>query len=490
MENANLYDVVVVGGGGAGFCAAMQAAQQGKRVALLEKAPAIGGSSAMARGVGAVGARDQLASPKWQFTVQELLQDWMELTYYLANYPLIYTYLSNSGATVDWLQDMGCRLEYVGSVQDKHNDSPFQTYFLWGAYKGGEMRRLIRRLEENGGKLYTRTTAHELICEEGRVVGVLARSGEERFPIYGKAVILCAGGYGNNPDMVAEATGGVKVNAINTGTQTGDGILLGISAGGDTENLHAIEFHGCDSPCDKISRSKIGGHGNELSKLCQFQSTIWVNRNGYRFTGEEIGTDISYIGNVVYRQGSEYFVLLDQRMVDLLATQGAGALGVTTDVRGILPDVPWVKLPEQLEEGLQYTIVYKGDSWEQVAEAAGVAPTVLAQTVERYNGYCANGLDLMYGKNPQLLQPLYQAPFYLVEGRANQLCSLGGLRIDTEMRVLSPDFTPIPGLYAAGCDASGGLVNNAYVSYEGVTMGWACTSGRLAGLNACLDMAQ
>jgi fumarate reductase flavoprotein subunit len=90
----------------------------------------------------------------------------------------------------------------------------------------------------------------------------------------------------------------------------------------------------------------------------------------------------------------------------------------------------------------------------------------------------------MYGKDPTLLNPVGDGPYYLVEGRANYLCTLGGLRIDTAMRVRRADRSVIPGLYAAGCDASGGLVNNAYVSYEGVTLGWACTSGRLAGEGA------
>lgn len=473
-------DVVVVGGGGAGFCAAMRANELGKKVILLEKAPAIGGSAAMARGIGAVGARDQLGDPRGGFTSAQLLRDWMEQTNYLANFALIHTYLKNSGATVDWLQDLGCRLDYVGTVQDKHRDSPFQTYFLWDTYKAGEMRRLIKRLEENSGEVLTHTAGTELILEEGRVIGIWAQNGEERFPVYASAVILCSGGYGNNEEMVMRATGGVKANSISTGYQTGDGILMGMTAGGDTENLYAIEFHGCDSPCDKVSRTKIGGHGNELSKLCEFAATLWVNRGGLRFTNEEVGEDISYIGNVTFRQGSEYFVLLDQRMVDTLTEQGAAALGCSRPVRGIEPDVKWNALKGQLEDGIAAGFVHRGDTPQAAAQAAGVAAEPFLATLEDYNGYCRCGCDEMYGKSPALLQLITQGPYYLVEGRANYLCTLGGLRIDTSMRVLKPDLTPIPGLYAAGCDASGGLVNNAYVSYEGVTIGWACTSGRLA----------
>lgn len=473
-------DIVVIGGGGAGFCAAMRANELGKRVILVEKAPAIGGSAAMARGIGAVGARDQQNSPKGKFSCAQMLKDWMEQTNYLANYPLVHTYLKNSGATVDWLQDMGCRLDYVGSVQDKHRDSPFQTYFIWDTYKAGEMRRAIKALEANGGEVLTRTAGEELICENGRVTGIWVSRGEERFPIYADAVILCSGGYGNNEEMVMRATGGVKSNAISTGYQTGDGILMGMAAGGDTENLHAIEFHGCDSPCDKVSRASIGGHGNELSKLCELSAALWVNRAGRRFTNEEVGEDISYIGNVTFRQGSEYFVLLDQAMIDTLVEQGAGAMGCTRPVRGIEPDVRWSALADQVEAGIAAGIVHRGNTPREAAEAAGVAADPFLETLSAYNADCRAGEDSMYAKSASLLQPICHGPYYLVEGRSNYLCTLGGLRIDPTMRVLRPDLIPIPGLYAAGCDASGGLVNNAYVSYEGVTIGWACTSGKLA----------
>lgn len=488
MTRSETCDIIVVGGGGAGFCAAMRAVELGKKVVLLEKAPSVGGSAAMARGVGAVGARDQRASAGGQFTTAQMMQDWMEQTNYMANFALVHEYLKHSGETVDWLQDLGCRLEYVGSVQEKHKDSPFQTYFIWDTYKAGEMRRLIARVEEAGGKVLKNTAGEALIVENGGVRGVWARDAEGRFAVYAPAVILCTGGYGNNEEMVLRATGGVKVNAINTGFQTGDGIRMAMDIGADTENLSAIEFHGCDSPCDKVSRPSIDRHGNELSRLSGFPAVLWLNRFGQRFVNEGVWDDISFTGNVTFRQGSEYYVLLDQQMVDILAQKGAGALGLTLDVRGLAPETPWTGLPEQLEQGQAAGIVYKGETLEELAAAAGLPAAALRQTVETYNAGCRAGTDEMYGKSAAYLHPIETGPFYLSEGRANQLCSLGGLRVDTGMRVLGEDRQPIPGLYAAGCDCSGGLVNNAYVSYEGVTMGWACTSGRLAAERAAKEM--
>lgn len=484
MERTIRGDIIVAGGGGAGFCAALRAAQLGKKVILLEKAPSVGGSAAMARGLGAVGARNQRTDPKGAFTTTQMMRDWMEQTNYMANFALIHEYLRRSGETVDWLQDLGCKIDYVGTVQEKHRSSPFQTYFIWDTYKAGEMRRLVRHIEEAGGQLLLKTAAEELICSDGRVAGVWARDEQGRFPVYGRAVILCTGGYGANEEMVLQATRGVKVNAINTGFQTGDGIRMATHIGCGTENPDAIEFHGCDVPCDKLSRLAIGRHGNELSRLTGFPSILWLNRCGQRFVNEGVWEDISYTGNAVFRQGSEYFVLLDQAMIDALSEKGTGALGLTGDLRGLMPDTPWTNLADQLQDGLEAGVVHRADTLEQLARSVCMDAAALEQTVADYNAACAAGRDDMYGKDAAFLHPYGAAPYYLVEGRANQLCSLGGLRINTSMQALRPDGSPIAGLYAAGCDASGGLVNNAYVSYEGVTLGWACTSGKLAAEHA------
>ncbi len=480
MERIERADIIVVGGGGAGFCAALRAAELGQKVILLEKAPSVGGSAAMARGLGAVGAKDQRESPRGQFAAADMMADWMEQTNYLANYPLVHEYLCHSGETVDWLQSLGCRIDYVGSVQEKHKDSPFQTYFIWDTYKAGEMRRQIRRIEETGGRLLTDTAGEELILENGRVAGLWARDQEGRFPVYGKAVILCTGGYGANEEMVLRATGGVKVNAVNTGFQTGDGIRMGLAAGADTENITAIEFHGCDSPFDKLGRLPKGDHGNALSSLSGMPALLWLNRFGQRFVNEGVWNDISYTGNAAHRQGSEYYVLFDEHIVDSLSRRGAGALGLTEPVRGLMPESPWAKLPELLVTGEAAGLVYRADSLDELAGKAGLPPVMLQKTVAEYNAACDAGRDGMYGKESRYLHALKTPPYYLAEGRANQLCSLGGLRVDTKLRVLDARGEVLPGLYAAGCDCSGGLVNNAYVSYEGVTLGWACTSGRLA----------
>ena len=83
-----------------------------------------------------------------------------------------------------------------------------------------------------------------------------------------------------------------------------------------------------------------------------------------------------------------------------------------------------------------------------------------------------------------------EGPYYAIIGRTSELCTLGGLKINTDMEVISTEGKVIPGLYSAGVDCCGSMFNRVYVSYEGVTMGWTMTSGRLAGENAAAFAAE
>ncbi len=478
------FDIAVIGGGGAGVAAALRASEEGKKVVLLEKAPSIGGSTAMCRGIGAVGSREQEQSPECDFTAADLYSEYMRQTNFLADSSLVRLFLSESGRTVDWLQDNGCVMDYVGNAQAKHIGSKLKTYFNWGPEKILQMRAMMKTVCGRGGALMVKAPAKRLLMENGKIAGVTAEKDGREITVKCPAVILCTGGFGNNEEMVLKATGGVKVNMINSGGQTGDGINMGIEVGADTDNINSIEFHGVSMPFDKVRVTSAHGTPGVLGFTANIHPALWVNRNAVRFVNEEIADDISFSGNAAFRQGSNFFNIMSQSLVRGLVEKGLKSLGF--EVPGIVPDAAgWVGLPKELEEGERDGYVYKAGSFRELAEKMGVDPEKFASTMERYNGFCRTGADMDFGKNAKYLIPVEEAPFYAVEYRAAELCSLGSLRINTELQVTDKDLRPIPGLYAAGCDASGGLFNNAYVSLEGMTIGWAFTSGRLAGESAC-----
>ena len=481
-------DVVVVGAGGSGCPAVLSAAQSGAKVIAVEKASLVGGSAMLSLGVGAQGSAQQEADPDTDFTVSEWLTDWLKQQNYMVSAPMIYKYISNSGETVDWMIENGAEITFVGHSQEALADDPIRTYHLWGTGGYGTVAQtLISRAEELGAVVLLNTSGREVLMENGAVAGLRAvKSDGTEVIIHAKAVILATGGYGADTEAMMELLGR-QVNGINLGTQTGDGIDMARAVGAALEGEESVEYHGAHAAFDRIADLPNGGAS--LSSMAIQPSALWVNVDGYRFTNEDICYDSAYIGNVTATQGDHYYVLFDQTQMDILSTEGEVGLGMTMAGTGFgaMPpasDEPWLTLEEELEAGLATGASYKADTLEELAELAGVNADNLLETVAEYNAACAEGVDGMYGKDSQFLFPVENGPFYFVTGRATELCTLGGVKITTDFEVVNTDNEVIPGLYAAGVDCSGSIYNNSYVSYEGVTMGWSTTSGRLAGIEA------
>lgn len=484
-------DVVVVGVGGSGSAAALAASQGGASVIAIEKTAMVGGSAAMSGGMAAVDSRLQKADPQTNFTGAQWLKEWLTQQNYMVNAPMVSKYISESGKTVDWLLDNGLELTFVGHSQEALADDPIRTYHVWANDDfGANISAIIENSIKKGGiQLYTETAAKEILMADGKAVGVVATQADgSTLQVNAKAVIIATGGYGASNEKMMEVLG-FKANGINSGAQTGDGIQMGIEAGADTVGYSNVEFHGAHSAMDLVADAGVSNMGFNLDQVVTSAAMMWVNADGYRFTNEDICYDSSYIGNTTAQQGDHYYALLSQSMVDTLETSGTGSYGITIDnvgfgAPGYTVGDGWAGLQADINQGLSNGLTVKANTLEELAVAAGINAENLVATVEAYNAACKAGVDEMYSKDAQFLIPIENGPYYLVMGRATQLCSLGGLKIDTDMRVVDTNNNSIPGLYACGVDASGSMYNNAYVSYEGVTMGWALTSGRIAGENA------
>lgn len=479
-------DVVVVGAGASGAPAALSAIQSGASVIVVEKAGMVGGSGMMSMGMGAQGS--SLQEGKADFTASQWLTDWLKQQNYMVSAPMIYNYISESGNTVDWLVENGADITFLGHAQEALADNPIATYHTWGeGGYGAVAQTLIAKVEEAGGTVLTQTAGKEVLMENGAVAGLKAeKSDGTPVIIHAKSVILCTGGYGADAEAM-ETLLGQKVNGINTGAQTGDGIAMGQAVGAQLDGEKNVEYHGAHAASDRLAG--LPNNGAALSNMAIQPSALWVNVDGYRFTNEDICYDSAYIGNVTAKQGENYYVLFDQSQLDALAEQGDAGVGMTIAGAAFgapapAVDEPWTTLKEEVEAGLETGATYKGETLEELAEAADINVKNLLATVEQYNAYCEAGEDGMYSKDSQFLYPVKNGPFYVVTGRSTELCTLGGLKVTTDFEVMDTENQVIPGLYSAGVDCSGSLYNNSYVSYEGVTMGWSTTSGRLAGANA------
>lgn len=489
-------DVVIVGAGGSGMAAAMAANQAGANVIIVEKAASIGGSSIMSMGMGAVGSSMQAESEMGDFTVSQWMSDWMDQQNYMVSAPMIYKYMTESGETVDWLLENGIEMNYTGHEQGALKENPIATYHVWsGEGLAAGLQKNLERIEANGGKIFLETAGKSIIMENGEAKGIVAEQSDgTTLNIHAKAVVISTGGYGASPEMIENVLG-FKANGINSGGQTGDGINMGIEAGAATEGLENVEFHGVAVPFELKSFS-MGGASSDadyVGLLVQEPSGVWVNVDGYRFANENICYDTAYLGNVASRQGDHFYCVINQKIVDAWENEGQASVGRVTANTGFGPlpvDQPWTGLTEQLEANIPNGAVIKAETLEELAEKTGMNADNLKATFEAYNASCANGVDEYMGKPAEFLTSMEEGPYYAIVGRSSELCTLGGLKVSTDLQVISTENKVIPGLYSAGVDCCGSMFNRVYVSYEGVTMGWTMTSGRLAGENAAAYAAK
>ena len=126
-------------------------------------------------------------------------------------------------------------------------------------------------------------------------------------------------------------------------------------------------------------------------------------------------------------------------------------------------------------------IAVKADSIESLAKALGMEN--LVAEVSAYNALCASGSDTQFFKDTKFLYPVKQGPYYAVLTRLRCLGTLGGVAVDERMQAVDADQKPIANLYVVGADA-GGVYGNNYVMFEGGTLGFAYTSGKIAGREA------
>lgn len=193
-------DILVIGGGSAGLTAAVQGAEKGKKVILLEKNPMVGGSSQFAEGLFAVESElNRLRSDT--LTKEEAFKALMEKHFYLIDGPKTKDYVEGSGENIAWLTDHGIKFEVVRMT-------PWEeaTWHVISDYKGtNHGAGLIKGLKDNADRLgvdiKTSTPATGLIQnQKGEVIGAKAANQKgDTYIIQAKAVILASGGFGDDP---------------------------------------------------------------------------------------------------------------------------------------------------------------------------------------------------------------------------------------------------------------------------------------------------
>jgi fumarate reductase flavoprotein subunit len=233
----------------------------------------------------------------------------------------------------------------------------------------------------------------------------------------------------------------------------------------------------------QLARIGKGTKGVSHVEAARTQPNLFVNPQGLRYCDESIEMNFTFGVNAIARLREKYsYSVFDEAIKRDMIERGI-MIGVGMAVP---PGTRLTKLDEELKVTLpkNESNVFVADSIEGLAQKLSINRDTLTATVREYNGYCVKCRDELFAKNRKYLQPLREPPFYAVKSVVGFISTLGGIKINHKMEVVDTEEKPIPGLYAGGND-TGGLYGDSYDVYAaGGTLGFALTSGRIAGRNA------
>lgn len=433
-ESQKEADVVIVGGGGAGLAAAVSATEEGASVIVLEKTGLLGGNTIVCGGIYNAPDPELQGAQGIEDSPELFMQQTLEGGDNVANPELVEVLTSNAYDGLQWLKGMGVEFEDTiiqgaGSLYPRTHQAvePLGTGFI---------QAYVNQLEQADAEILLNTKGESLIVTDGKVTGVNATNpdGSTLELTARNGVIIATGGFSKNMDMVMEYNTSGKwpdlsedVVSTNRDAITGDGILMAEEAGADLVDMEQIQFLYLGIP----GRGQIDG----LYDLGA-ENTIFVNNQGERFVREDGRRDV--ISKAIFEQedGQMWYM----HSADVLSDEDTGVS---------LEGVPMLYL---IENGVYGWV--KGETIEDLAEAIGCDAATLQATIDDYNEAVETGTDA-FGRE-LLTKKMETGPWYALPRVPSLHHTMGGLRIDTETRVVDPQGNPIEGLYAAG-EVTGGI---------------------------------
>lgn len=468
--------VVVIAAGPSGLSAAVQAAEDGAEVIVLEKAAAVGGAANMGMGPLGIGTKYQKQN-MIDISVEKAFNMFMEYTHYNVDARLVKRYFEQSAETIEWLEDMGVEFEGAFRYFPKSEATwhIVKTDTGIGPRAASFMNKaLYARAQELGIKVLLETPAKKIVMEDGKVKGVLAtdRDGKE-IEIACKAAIICTGGAGCNKQFILDETGyrhGEDMFNFAIPGIMGDGLKMAWEAGADKLPVRI------EQAASVVGVEDLPGSVSNIFG----QPNLLVNKFGKRFMNEDDMQNATYLSNAVSHQKDRTgFSIVDSSIVRYYIKNGVDNVSLVRPDPDVSDFMEGVKLAQ--ENGNDGLIV--ADTIEELAEKAGIDVDNLVETVDDYNDYC-DSVDEEFFKPKKYLRPLTKAPFYCAKICPGGYGTVGGIRINENCEACGKDFEPIPGLYAAGADSCNIYDDSYMFLLPGNSMGYAVNTGRIAGMSA------
>lgn len=424
LPKESTYDVVVIGAGGAGFSAAIEAKNAGANVVLLEKMPAVGGNSL-------ISGAEMNAAKNWVQPKLGINDDSPELhaedTYkggdMKGDMNVIKVMTHNALDAAKWCRDyLGVRFEddnlfFFGGHSRKRALIPV-------GHTGTEfITKFQAKADELGIPVITNMKAEELIKDKsGRVVGVKATMNGASYTFNAKGgVVLATGGFGANPEMVKKYNPKIdeRFKTTDAPGTTGEALYMAERAGAQLVNMGYIQTYPI---CDPISGVI------ELIADARFDGAILLNQEGKRFVEELQRRDV--LSEAILKQTGGYcWVLWNDKI---------GSISNTVKEH-----------PTEYEAFTKQGIMATCDDLKCVADFTKIPFDSLKGTVNRVSSMTGKGNDKDFNHRSGLVD-MTQGKYYVIKAVPSVHHTMGGVRINEKAQALTAEGKAIPGLWAAG----------------------------------------
>ncbi len=517
-------DVVIIGFGGAGACAAIEAADAQAKVLILEKQPKETHYSNTRMSGGIFHSPDPTGD-------KAALKEYAKAMFSGENLPWMLEGEQpdvSDGLAEAWAQYSPGNLDFLRKLDPEFKGVPMSAfsgaafpqfpgakdskYMVYGSsftgrasfdqptkdlpkaekMNGEAFFTVLREaVEKRGIKVLYEISAKEFIVgKKGEIIGVIAQKGNAEIACKAKrAVILTSGGYEYNKEMRRAFLEGPGVEGwafYGSPANTGDGIAMAVTVGAALAKVGKAASR-------VITAVPIRHHGLKMGLITDSvgsPNSIVVDNYGSRYDAETlITTDPSRyffykeavkfdILKLVYPRTPSWMVFDETFRTKRTVTN----LGISTAGFGF---VPWTK---DNMDAINRGWILKADTIEELAGKIKEHPenrklmeeTNLAKTVSRFNEFCSKGKDEDFNRRPQSMAPIDKPPYYVLPLYAGGPNTKGGIAANAKREVLNWKGEPIPRLFTAG-EISSAL---KFVYQGGGNLTECIVMGRIAGKNA------
>ena len=411
--NTKAYDVVVVGSGGAGLAAAIQAHDLGASVVVVEKMSVIGGNTNKAS-AGMNAAETKFQKLKGIVDSKDLFYNETMTGGKNKNNPeLLRYFVENAPDAIDWLDNNGIELSGITTTGGMSVDRTHRP--ASGAAVGGYLiSGLVKNINRRGIEVMLDSNVTEIITENHKVVGVKVTEEDGSIQtIKAKAVIIATGGFSANREMVEKYRPDLKgfVTTNHKGA-TGSGIMILEKLGAGTVDMKEIQIH----PTVEQTTSYL------ISESIRGGGAILVSQIGKRFVNE-LDTRDKVSAEIIKLPEHYSYILFDQQVRDE---------------------------NKAVEEYVSHDLVVQADSINELAQKLSIDANTLSNTIERYNQFVNTKQDEDYGRTTGMRHPINKAPYYAIKIAPGVHHTMGGVTINTHTQVLDTAKNAIQGVFAAG----------------------------------------